>query len=52
MLTGYLGTILTQTITYARDDFGASAAAAGNTLAAVRFGVLGHGATLVSGSGP
>ena len=40
MLTGYLGTILTQTITYARDDFGASAAAAGNTLAAVRFGVI------------
>lgn len=40
MLAGYLGTILTQTITFASDDFHADKAAQGATLAGVRFGVL------------
>jgi MFS family permease len=40
LLAGYLGTIITQTITFAADDFGASKAAQGTTLAAIRFGVL------------
>lgn len=40
LLAGYLGTILTQTITYAADEFDASKTAQGGTLAAVRIGVL------------
>lgn len=40
MLAGYLGTVITQTITFAADEFDASDAAQGNTLAAVRVGVL------------
>ena len=37
---GYLGTLLTQTITFAVDEFGASNSAQGDTLAAVRIGIL------------
>lgn len=40
MLTGYLGTTITQTMTYAAEEFGASKGAQGATLAAVRVGVL------------
>lgn len=40
LLTGYLGTIITQTITFAADEFGAPTSSQGNTLAAVRGGVL------------
>ncbi len=40
LLAGYLGTILTQTITFAADEFGASKTAQGSALAAVRGGVL------------
>lgn len=40
MLGGYLGTTITQTITFAADEFGAPTSAQGNTLAAVRIGVL------------
>jgi MFS family permease len=40
LVAGYLGTVVTQTITYATDSFGTSDAAQGNTLAAVRTGVL------------
>jgi MFS family permease len=40
LVAGYLGTVVTQTITYATDSFGASDSAQGNTLAAVRVGVL------------
>jgi len=40
MLAGYLGTTLTQTLTFAADEFGASQAAQGTTLSAVRVGVL------------
>lgn len=40
LLAGYLGTVLTQTITYAADEFDASKSAQGGTLAAVRLGVL------------
>ncbi len=38
---GYLGTLLSQTITFAADELGASKADQGATLAAVRVGVLG-----------
>lgn len=38
---GYLGTLLTQTITFAADELGASKADQGATLAAVRVGVIG-----------
>lgn len=38
---GYLGTLLTQTITFAADEFGSSKGQQGATLAAVRIGVLG-----------
>lgn len=38
---GYLGTLLTQTITFAADEFGATKTDQGATLAAVRIGVLG-----------
>ena len=37
---GYLGTIITQTLTYAAGDFGASTGEQGQLLAAVRIGVL------------
>ncbi len=37
---GYLGSVLTQTITYTADSFGSSTTAQGATLAAVRVGVL------------
>ena len=40
LLAGYLGTVITQTITFAADQFGASSTAQGTTLAAVRVGVL------------
>jgi MFS family permease len=40
MLTGYLGTTITQTMTFAADEFDASKAAQGSTLGAVRAGVL------------
>lgn len=38
---GYLGTLLTQTITFAADELGATKGEQGATLAAVRLGVLG-----------
>ena len=41
MVFGYLGTLLTQTITFAADELGATKAEQGATLAAVRIGVLG-----------
>jgi MFS family permease len=41
IVLGYLGTLLTQTITFAADELDASDAAQGGTLAAVRVGVLG-----------
>jgi MFS family permease len=41
LLSGYLGTLLTQTITFASDEFGAGPGSQGATLAAVRVGVLG-----------
>ncbi len=37
---GYLGTLISQTLTFAADEFGADDAAQGATLAAVRVGVL------------
>jgi len=40
MITGYLGTLLTQTITFASDQFGASRSTQGLTLASARAGVL------------
>lgn len=40
VMTGYLGVIIGQTITFAADDFGSGDAAEANTLAAVRVGVL------------
>lgn len=40
VVTAYLGTLLSQTITFAADEFGASDTAQGATLAAVRVGVL------------
>ncbi len=40
MLAGYLGTVITQTITFAADEFDAGKGAQGNTLAAVRIGVI------------
>lgn len=41
LVAGYLGTVMTQTITYAADDFGRGTAAQGGALAAVRVGTLG-----------
>lgn len=41
LIVGYLGSLLTQTITFAADEFGASKTDQGATLAAVRIGVLG-----------
>lgn len=40
IVTGYLGTLLSQTITYAAEEFGASDTAQGQALAATRIGVL------------
>ena len=40
MLTGYLGTTITQTMSFAGDEFGASTGAQGATLSAVRVGIL------------
>lgn len=40
VVAGYLGTLLSQTITFAFDEFDAGLATQGNTLAAVRAGVL------------
>ena len=40
VVAGYLGTLLSQTITFAFDEFDAGLATQGNTLAAVRVGVL------------
>ncbi len=40
VVAGYLGTLLTQTITFAADEFGASDTQQGATLAAVRVGVV------------
>jgi MFS family permease len=47
LLAGYLGTVITQTITFAADEFGESNAAQGTTLAAVRIGVLASLALMV-----
>lgn len=41
VVTGYLGTIISQTITYSADQFAASTGDQGSVLAAVRVGVLG-----------
>jgi MFS family permease len=41
LVTGYLGTVMTQTISFAADDFGRSTAAQGAALASVRVGTLG-----------
>jgi MFS family permease len=40
MISGYLGTVITQTLTFAADEFGSSNADQGNVLAAVRVGVV------------
>lgn len=40
MLAGYLGTTITQTLTFAADEFGASTADQGAVLSTVRIGVL------------
>lgn len=40
MLAGYLGTTITQTMTFAGDEFGASAGAQADTLSWVRVGVV------------
>ena len=40
VVAGYLGTLLSQTITFAFDEFGAGVATQANTLTAVRVGVL------------
>lgn len=40
MLAGYLGTLISQTLSFASDEFGASSSAQGTVLAAVRIGVL------------
>ena len=39
-VAGYLGTLITQTLTYAAEDFGAGKGAQGTLLASVRVGVL------------
>lgn len=41
LIIGYLSSLLTQTITFAADEFGATQADQSHTLAAVRIGVLG-----------
>ncbi len=40
LVAGYVGTLVSQTITFAADEFGVSKAAQGDTLAAVRAGIL------------
>jgi MFS family permease len=40
MISGYLGTLITQTITFAADEFGSSDRTQGLTLASVRVGVV------------
>ncbi len=40
VMTGYMGVIIGQTITFAAEDFGSGDSAQANTLAAVRIGVL------------
>ena len=40
LVVGYHGTLLTQTMTFAADEFGAGTAAQGNAFAAVRVGGL------------
>lgn len=40
VISGYLGTIISQTIAFAADEFDAGRTAQGNTLAAVRIGVV------------
>ncbi len=40
LIVGYTGTLISQTITFAADEFGASDQAQGTSLAAVRVGVL------------
>ena len=40
IVAGYLGTLITQTLTYAADEFGVGERAQGDTLAAVRVGVV------------
>ncbi len=40
IVAGYLGTIITQTLTYAADEFGATDRAQGDTLAVVRIGIV------------
>ena len=40
VVAGYLGTLLSQTITFAFEEFGAGLVTQGNTLTAVRIGVL------------
>ena len=40
LLVGYLGTVLTQTITFAVDEFDATNSQQGLTLAAARFGII------------
>ncbi len=41
LVAGYLGTVMTQTITFAADEFGRGTTAQGGALAAVRIGTLG-----------
>lgn len=40
IVAGYLGTLITQSLTYAADEFGADDGQQANTLAAIRIGVL------------
>jgi MFS family permease len=40
VVAGYLGTLITQTLTYAAEEFGAGTGAQGTLLASVRIGVL------------
>jgi MFS family permease len=40
VICGYLGTVITQTLTFASDEFGTSTAALGDTLAGVRVGIV------------
>lgn len=39
-ISGYLGTVITQTITFAADEFGLSKSAQSDTLSAVRIGIV------------
>ena len=40
IVAGYLGTLITQTMTYVADEFGADKSTQSDTLAAVRAGAL------------